>query len=132
MIESSIGALCARVAAKPDSCSTVPSRTARAIRPASKSALRPMNTAARPTRLWKPATSSGICVICTRAATMAPATPPRAIISTISQVALTPGARIVARMASAMPTMPYQMARLAFSWLESPPSARMKRTAAAM
>ena len=33
------------------------------------SALRPMKTAARPTRLWKPATSSGICVICTRAAT---------------------------------------------------------------
>jgi len=38
----------------------------------------------------------GICVICTRAATMAPATPPIATISTISQVALTLGARMVA------------------------------------
>ena len=48
------------------------------------------------------------------------------------RVALTPGPKMVASTASAMPTMPYQMARLAFSWLESPPSARMKRTAAAM
>ena len=90
-----------------------------------------MKTAARPTRLWKPATSSGICVICTRAATMAPAMPPMTIIRRISQVALTPGPKIVASTAIAMPTMPYQIARLAFSWLESPPSARMKRTAAA-
>jgi len=63
---------------------------------------------------------------------MAPPTPPIATIDTISQMAPTPGARIVASTASAMPTMPYQMARLAFSWLESPPSARMKRTVAAI
>ena len=95
------------------------------------SALRPMKTAARPTRLWKPATSSGIWVICTRSATRAPATPPMATIRGSSQVAPTPGPKMVASTASAMPTMPYQMARLAFSWLESPPSARMKRIAAA-
>jgi NAD(P) transhydrogenase subunit beta len=41
-----------------------------------------------------------------------------------------PGPNRVASTARPMPTMPYQMACLAFSWLESPPSARMKRTAA--
>ena len=112
--------------------STVPSATARAARLASKSALRPMKTAARPTRLWKPATSSGICVICTRAATTAPTAPPITIIKRMIQVPPTPSPRMVATTASAMPMMPNQMARLAFSWLESPPSARMKRTAAAM
>ena len=48
-----------------------------------------------------------------------------------SQSAPEPGPNMVASTASAMPTMPYQMARLAFSWLESPPRARMKRIAAA-
>ena len=38
---------------------------------------------------------------------------------------------MVAMTASAMPIMPYQIARLAFSWLERPPRARMKRIAAA-
>ncbi len=90
----------------------------------------PMNTAARPTRLWKPATSSGICVICTRLATNQPMTPPMATSNAINGYWPTPGVPMVASTASAMPTMPYQMARLAFSWLASPPSARMKSTAA--
>ena len=41
-----------------------------------------------------------------------------------------PGPIIVAMTAMAMPTMPYQMARFALSWLLSPPSERMKRTPA--
>ncbi len=41
-----------------------------------------------------------------------------------------PGPISVAKTASAMPAMPYQTARLALSWPDSPPSDRMKRTAA--
>jgi hypothetical protein len=39
-----------------------------------------------------------------------------------------PGPISVATTASAMPTMPYQTARLALSWPDRPPSERMKRT----
>ena len=35
-----------------------------------------MSTAAMPTSEWNAATSSGICVICTRRATTAPIAPP--------------------------------------------------------
>ncbi len=69
MIESSTADFSATVAAKPASWSTVPAARAATARPASMWALMPMKTAARPTRLWKPATSSGIWVICTRPAT---------------------------------------------------------------
>ena len=122
--------MCASVSAKPEkSVSGAPAAIASATRCASMSALRPMNTAARPTRLWKPATSSGICVICTRDATYAPTAPPMITMGASSQKLPEPP-KIVAITASAMPAMPYQMARLAFSWLESPPSARMNRMAA--
>ena len=85
MIASSAGVLWARVAAKPESGSVDPVASAVATRAASTSALSPMKTAARPTRLWKPATSSGICVICTRPATKAPTAPPMITIGASSQ-----------------------------------------------
>ena len=86
MIESSTGVLCASVSAKPEKLSIgAPAATAAATRCASTSALSPMKTAARPTRLWKPATSSGICVICTREATKAPTAPPMITIGASSQ-----------------------------------------------
>ena len=85
MIESSTGVLWARVAAKPVSGSVEPEARWAATRAASMSALRPMKTAARPTRLWKPATSSGIWVIWTRDATKAPTTPPMMTIGASSQ-----------------------------------------------
>ena len=43
-----------------------------------------------------------------------------------------PGAKTVDPTARAMPTIPYHMARFALSWFESPPSARMNKTDAAM
>ena len=131
MIASSAGVLCASVSAKPEKVFIgAPAAIASATRCASMSAFSPMKTAASPTRLWKPATSSGICVICTREATKAPTAPPMITIGASSQKCPEPP-KIVAITASAMPAMPYQIARLAFSWLERPPSARMKRIAAA-
>ena len=41
-----------------------------------------------------------------------------------------PGPISVATTASAMPAMPYQIARLALSWPDNPPKDRMNRTAA--
>ena len=86
MIESSVGVLCASVSAKPENESIgAPEARAAATRCASTSAFSPMKTAARPTRLWKPATSSGIWVICTRLATKAPTAPPMITIGASSQ-----------------------------------------------
>ena len=78
---SSTASFFAMVAAKPASSFTVPASRASRARFIARSALMPMNTAARPTRLWKPATSSGIWVICTRVATTQPAAPPARIIT---------------------------------------------------
>ena len=56
--------------------------------------------------------------------------PPRPISTIETGHRPEPGPTIVAATAMAMPTMPYQMARLALSWLLRPPSERMKRTPA--
>ena len=90
-----------------------------------------MNTAARPTSECIAATSWGISVMPTRVAMTTPAAPPMTTIRITSQSPVTPGARSVARNASAMPVIPYQTARLALSCPERPPSDRMKSTAAA-
>ena len=73
-----------------------------------------MRTAARPTRLWNPATSSGISVILTRLAAYQPPTPPIATIGISSQKWPAPP-NMVATTARPMPTMAYQIACLAFS-----------------
>ena len=85
-METSTGVLCAITAAKPVSAlravSSIPATLA-----SSRWVLKPMNTAARPTRLCIAATSCGISVICTRCATTQPMAPPTAIITTeISQL----------------------------------------------
>ena len=131
-IESSTASLWARMAAKPVRVALAASSMAR-TRAASMSALKPMKTAARPTSECMAATSCGISVIWTRLAATAPSTPPRATRITESTVKNVPEALCpisVATTAKAMPAMPYQTARLALSWPESPPSERMKRTAA--
>ncbi|CAM3210512.1 hypothetical protein PAAM106076_11780 [Paracoccus aminovorans] len=76
------------------------------------------------------ATSCGISVICTRVATIQPMTPPTATRISDNSHRPEPGPISVAATASAMPTMPYQTARLALSWPESPPRDRMNRMAA--
>ena len=90
-----------------------------------------MKTAASPTKLCSAATSWGISVIWTRWATKTPAAAPSASMTSTTSGLPTEGDRKVASTASAMPTMPYQIARLALSWLARPPSERMNRTAAA-
>ena len=52
--------LAAIAAVKPSSVATVPASMAALARLSSRSAFKPMRTAASPTRLWKPAMSSGI------------------------------------------------------------------------
>ena len=94
------------------------------------SALSPMTTAARPPKLCSAATSCGISVICTRPATIQPAKPPAAIATRMRNRLCTPGPNTVTKTATAMPAMPYQTARLALSWFDSPPSDRMNRMAA--
>lgn len=89
-----------------------------------------MNTAASPTRLCIAAISCGISVICTRVASTQPPAPPMASMIAVSHQLAEAGPNSVASTASAMPTMPYQTARLALSWPDSPPSDRMNRTAA--
>ena len=88
------------------------------------------STAARPTRLWKAATSWGIAVIGMRRAMTTPAPPPisappaiRPMIMglKLSSVSVTP-------MAMAMPIMPYWLPRRAVSGFDRPRRARMNRT----
>src|SRR5210317_1705807 len=78
------------------------------------------------------ATSSGICVICTRLAANRPMLPPisKATSSIVYCAVTTPS--MVAISAIAIPMMPYQLPRLAVSWLERPPRARIKRMVAMM
>ena len=88
-----------------------------------------MSTAAMPTSECIAATSSGICVICTRRAIALPITPPTAIATSASSTRLV----IVSVMstASAIPMMPSALPRRAVSGWDSPLRARMKRTLAA-
>jgi len=84
-----------------------------------------MSTAARPTSECIAATSSGICVICTRLETMMPMTAPTAsapIARSIRRLTAS-----VVRMASAMPIIPNRLPRRALSGCDSPRSDRMKR-----
>ena len=70
-------------------------------------------------------------VISTRRATTVPTAEPMVIMARIVGQLPIPGVSRVEITASAMPAMPYQTARLALSWSESPPSDRMNRTPAA-
>jgi hypothetical protein len=106
------------------------SRSIPATRVISISALNPMKTAARPTSECIAATSCGISVICTRCATFQPAAPPSPSNTSATNQLPDPSPSIVATMASAMPAMPYQTARLALSCPDRPPSDRMNRIAA--
>ena len=89
------------------------------------------NTAARPTSEWNAATSCGSAVIWIRRATYVPAPPPITIASRIrmNPVPLMPRCSSVATTAMPMPTMPNRLPCRAVTGLESPRSARMKRTA---
>ena len=81
------------------------------------SEFKPMKTAASPTNECNAATSWGISVISTLWATTMPIkapTPNKGIRSIIDQPP-TPGPNIVATTAKAIPTIPYQTARFAFS-----------------
>src|SRR5210317_2387827 len=93
---------------------------------------KPTATAARPTRLCRMATSSGICVIWTRLAAMRPTLPPSTSATINSPKFCVTSPNRVATSAIAMPTMPYQLPRLAVSWFDSPPRARMNRIVAMM
>ena len=86
-----------------------------------------------PTSEWKAATSSGIEVIGTRRAITAPMPPPIAM-PTITRPQEKPSAggcaASVVTTAIVMPMMPNQLPRRLDSGLDSPRSARMKRTPA--
>ncbi len=73
---------------------------------------------------------SFISVIWTFIATCQPIAAAMANMTMTSQSLPLPGPKTVAKTASAMPTMPYQTARLALSCPERPPSERMNRMAA--
>ena len=87
-----------------------------------------ISTAARPTSEWNAATSSGICVICTRFAMTAPIAPPTAmptrIIPTFLVFEYTSAS--VTTTAIAMPMMPNRLPRRAVDGWDSPFSAKMK------
>ena len=79
------------------------------------------------------ATSSGICVICTRLAQHDADAAADEQRDDQEPVVLRDDAERWSRpSASAMPVMPYQLPRRAVSWLLRPPSARMKSIVAAM
>ena len=87
-----------------------------------------------PTSEWNAATSSGIAVIGTRRAITAPVPPPIARPSDDQRPGAGAGRRMrsasVVTMAIAMPIMPNRLPRRLVSGLDSPRSARMKRTPA--
>ena len=87
-----------------------------------------MSTAARPTSECIAATSSGICVICTRCATSQPTMPPRASAPIVRSMRWVIAS--VVSTASVMPAMPNRLPRRAVSGLERPLRARMKSTLA--
>src|SRR5210317_58632 len=93
---------------------------------------KPTATAAIPTRLCRMATSSGICVIWTRRAAMIPTVPPTSSATIRSSKFCFTSPSNVATSAIAIPMMPYQLPRLAVSWLDRPPRARMNRMVAMM
>lgn len=92
----------------------------------------PTSTAARPTKLCKIATSSGIEVICTRLAKIAPITSPgtNAAIKTGSPPTFI--AAPVATNAITIPMIPYQFPRRAVSCRLRPPRLKINNALAAM
>ena len=89
-----------------------------------------ISTAAMPTSECIAATSSGICVICTRRATSAPSVPPTSMASTIKSRRPFQISATVKTTASAIPAMPSTLPRRALVGAERPFSARMKQTEA--
>ena len=87
-------------------------------------------TAARPTKLWKPATSSGIAVIGILNAINAPSDPPinNKIIKYKNPVEKLPTETIVTPIANTIPIIPNKLPCLDVSGDERPLSAKMKRT----
>ena len=94
----------------------------------SSHAPRPTTTAARPTRLWKPATSSGIAVIAIRRATTTPITPPMASAMPISTKLARLWVTSVVTSAIPIPIMPLRLPLRDVAGLDNPRSARMKNT----
>src|SRR3954471_11809868 len=122
--------LCASTPAKPVRAPREASSIA-TTRPSSRSALKPMKTAARPTKECRAATSCGIWVISTLFATDQPIPEPTTSITAMTAWLPMPGPNTVAPTARPMPAMPYQTARFALSCPERPPRERMNRMAAA-
>ena len=89
-----------------------------------------ISTAAMPTMECIAATSSGICVICTRRATIAPMVPPTSIAIRIRSMRPCATSAMVVTTAMVMPTMPNRLPRRAVVGDDSPLSARMKQTEA--
>ena len=87
-------------------------------------------TAAKPTKLWKPATNSGIAVIGILNAIKAPIDPPisNKTIKYIKLVEKLPTEIIVTTIAIVIPIIPYKFPRLDVSGEESPLSAKMNKT----
>ncbi len=90
----------------------------------------PTSTAARPTKLCKMATSSGIDVMATRAAASAPSAAPMAKGANAHPTSTCLAMTKVTAMASTMPMMPKRLPRRAVCWLDSPLRLRMNRMAA--
>ena len=90
--------------------------------------------AARPTRLWKAATSWGMEVMATRRAITAPITPPTPTPARIrpmvrpSSLSWLKRVKRVTPTARAMPIMPLRLPAWLVTGLERPRKARMKRT----
>ena len=88
------------------------------------------NTAARPTKLWNPATNSGIAVIGILKAINAPIEPPIAkkIIKYRKPYEKFPTDNIVTPIANAIPIIPYKFPRLDVSGEERPLNAKINNT----
>ena len=95
--------------------------------PGSRKLDKPTRTAAAPTKLCRMATSSGMEVISTRLARTAPITAPPSIKGMSNLKFSTCPLRKVARMARAIPKIPYRFPFRAVSCLESPPRLKTKR-----
>ena len=88
------------------------------------------NTAAKPTKLWNPATNSGIAVIGILNAIKAPIEPPIAkkIIKYRKPYEKFPTDNIVTPIANAIPIIPYKFPRLDVSGEERPLNAKINNT----
>ncbi len=87
-------------------------------------------TAASPTKLWNPATNSGIAVIGILKAIKAPTEPPikRKIIKYKNPIEKLPAETIVTLIAIAIPIMPYRFPCLEVSGEDNPRKAKINNT----